>query len=243
MVVWEIFLISDVISGEIFRNIYISVWQLCRALHVVLSLSKSKTTSPARPRTPRSRIPARLVAFESLPYIFISLFFETPLVLTLCCASCVLCLLAWFTCELKVLGWFESGRKKCRALCLCLRVVKSIRMPTSAVYQPTTVTYEQQPADQRWNCPISYFSRRVTNSLNRTVWVRIGLCLLGSTLSIVGKYLEIYQDWCVSDHCTTLSNVQPSKCITMPLNQYILCEFHYTNAQTSWFYNIFVWFG
>ncbi|GBP18097.1 hypothetical protein EVAR_12876_1 [Eumeta japonica] len=42
-------------------------------------------------------------------------------------------------------------------------------MPTGAVYQPTTVTYEQQPTDQRWNCPISYFSRRVTSSLNRAV--------------------------------------------------------------------------
>lgn len=62
-------------------------------------------------------------------------------------------------------------------------------MPTSAVYQPTTVTYEQQPTDQRWNCPISYFSRRVTNSLNRAACIRIGLCLLGSTLSIVGKIL------------------------------------------------------
>ncbi|XP_075973694.1 uncharacterized protein LOC142974979 [Anticarsia gemmatalis] len=64
-------------------------------------------------------------------------------------------------------------------------------MPTSAVYQPTTVTYEQQPTDQRWNCPISYFSRRVTSSLNRAVCVRIGLCLLGSTLSVIGLALLI----------------------------------------------------
>ncbi|XP_028178053.1 uncharacterized protein LOC114365633 [Ostrinia furnacalis] len=64
-------------------------------------------------------------------------------------------------------------------------------MPTSAVYQPTTVTYEQQPSDQRWNCPMSYFSRRVTSSLNRATCVRIGLCLLGSTLFIVGLALLI----------------------------------------------------
>ncbi|CAH2037292.1 unnamed protein product, partial [Iphiclides podalirius] len=64
-------------------------------------------------------------------------------------------------------------------------------MPTSAVYQPTTVTYEQQPNDQRWNCPISYFSRRVTSSLNRAVCVRLGLCLMGSTLFIIGLALLI----------------------------------------------------
>ncbi|CAB3224300.1 unnamed protein product [Arctia plantaginis] len=64
-------------------------------------------------------------------------------------------------------------------------------MPTSAVYQPTTVTYEQQPTDQRWNCPISYFSRRVTSTLNRAVCVRIGLCLLGSTLFVIGLALLI----------------------------------------------------
>ncbi|XP_026324773.1 uncharacterized protein LOC113233786 [Hyposmocoma kahamanoa] len=64
-------------------------------------------------------------------------------------------------------------------------------MPTSAVYQPTTVTYEQQPSDQRWNCPISYFSRRVTNSLNRAVCIRLGLCLIGSTFFIVGLALLI----------------------------------------------------
>lgn len=64
-------------------------------------------------------------------------------------------------------------------------------MPTSAVYQPTTVTYEQQPTDQRWNCPISYFSRRVTSSLNRAVCLRIGLCLLGSTLFVIGLALLI----------------------------------------------------
>ncbi|CAG9786084.1 unnamed protein product [Diatraea saccharalis] len=64
-------------------------------------------------------------------------------------------------------------------------------MPTSAVYQPTTVTYEQQPNDQRWNCPMSYFSRRVTSSLNRTNCIRIGLCLLGSILFIIGLALAI----------------------------------------------------
>ncbi|CAK1596310.1 unnamed protein product [Parnassius mnemosyne] len=64
-------------------------------------------------------------------------------------------------------------------------------MPTSAVYQPTTVTYEQQPNDQRWNCPISYFSHRVTSSLNRAVCVRLGLCLMGSTLCIIGLALLI----------------------------------------------------
>ncbi|KAG6454483.1 uncharacterized protein LOC115446313 [Manduca sexta] len=64
-------------------------------------------------------------------------------------------------------------------------------MPTNAVYQPTTVTYEQQPNDQRWNCPISYFSRRVTSSLNRAVCLRIGLCLLGSTLCVIGLALLI----------------------------------------------------
>ncbi|XP_047505125.1 uncharacterized protein LOC125049731 [Pieris napi] len=64
-------------------------------------------------------------------------------------------------------------------------------MPTSAVYQPTTVTYEQQPTDQRWNCPISYFSRRVTSSLNRAVCIRLALCLLGSTLFIIGLALLI----------------------------------------------------
>ncbi|XP_028027061.1 uncharacterized protein LOC114240640 [Bombyx mandarina] len=64
-------------------------------------------------------------------------------------------------------------------------------MPTSAVYQPTTVTYEQQPNDQRWNCPISYFSRRVTSSLNRAVCLRIGLCLLGSTFCVIGLALLI----------------------------------------------------
>ncbi|KAJ0177295.1 hypothetical protein K1T71_007304 [Dendrolimus kikuchii] len=64
-------------------------------------------------------------------------------------------------------------------------------MPTNAVYQPTTVTYEQQPNDQRWNCPISYFSRRVTSSLNRAVCIRIGLCLLGSTLFVIGLALVI----------------------------------------------------
>ncbi|CAG9135020.1 unnamed protein product [Plutella xylostella] len=64
-------------------------------------------------------------------------------------------------------------------------------MPTGAVYQPTTVTYEQQPEDSRWNCPISYFSRRVTSSLNRAVCVRLGLCLLGSTLFVIGLALVI----------------------------------------------------
>ncbi|XP_053607528.1 uncharacterized protein LOC128673599 [Plodia interpunctella] len=64
-------------------------------------------------------------------------------------------------------------------------------MPASAVYQPTTVTYEQQPSDQRWNCPMSYFSRRVTSSLNRATCIRIGLCLLGSTLFIIGLALLI----------------------------------------------------
>ncbi|KAJ2945989.1 hypothetical protein O0L34_g4908 [Tuta absoluta] len=63
-------------------------------------------------------------------------------------------------------------------------------MPTSAVYQPTTVTYEQQN-EQRWNCPISYFSRRVTSSLNRAICVRLGLCLMGSTLFIIGLALLI----------------------------------------------------
>ncbi|XP_034830865.1 uncharacterized protein [Maniola hyperantus] len=76
-------------------------------------------------------------------------------------------------------------------------------MPTSAVYQPTTVTYEQQPNDQRWNCPISYFSRRVTSSLNRAVCIRLGLCLLGSTLFIVGLACAIaggvqYSNWSAS---------------------------------------------
>lgn len=64
-------------------------------------------------------------------------------------------------------------------------------MPTGAVYQPTTVTYEQQPSDQRWNCPISYFSRRVTSSLNRAVCVRFGLCLFGSILFVIGLSLLI----------------------------------------------------
>ncbi|KAL4716251.1 hypothetical protein ACJJTC_004745 [Scirpophaga incertulas] len=64
-------------------------------------------------------------------------------------------------------------------------------MPTSAVYQPTTVTYEQQPNNQRWNCPMSYFSHRVTSTLNRANCIRIGLCLLGSTLFIVGLALMI----------------------------------------------------
>ncbi|CAG9584755.1 unnamed protein product [Danaus chrysippus] len=64
-------------------------------------------------------------------------------------------------------------------------------MPTSAVYQPTTVTYEQQPNDQRWNCPISYFSRRVTSSLNRALCIRVALCLLGSTFFIIGLALLI----------------------------------------------------
>ncbi|VVC89076.1 uncharacterized protein LOC126979258 [Leptidea sinapis] len=64
-------------------------------------------------------------------------------------------------------------------------------MPASAVYQPTTVTYEQQPTDQRWNCPISYFSRRVTSSLNRALCILIALCLLGGTLFLVGLGLLI----------------------------------------------------
>ncbi|XP_035432419.1 uncharacterized protein LOC118264127 [Spodoptera frugiperda] len=64
-------------------------------------------------------------------------------------------------------------------------------MPTSAVYQPTTVTYEQQPTDQRWNCPISYFSRRMASSWNRAVCLRVGLCLTGSILFIIGTVLII----------------------------------------------------
>lgn len=68
---------------------------------------------------------------------------------------------------------------------------KTVTMPASAVYQPTTVTYEQQPTDQRWNCPISYFSRRVTSSMNRAVCIRLALCLLGSTLFIIGELLEL----------------------------------------------------
>lgn len=79
-------------------------------------------------------------------------------------------------------------KKTCwRCIIVSFNLREDITMPTSAVYQPTTVTYEQQPNDQRWNCPMSYFSRRVTSSLNRTNCVRIGLCLLGSTLFIVGK--------------------------------------------------------
>ncbi|XP_026724893.1 uncharacterized protein LOC113491891 [Trichoplusia ni] len=64
-------------------------------------------------------------------------------------------------------------------------------MPTSAVYQPTTVTYEQQPTDQRWNCPISYFSRRMASSWNRTVCTRVSMCLVGSIFFIIGTVLVI----------------------------------------------------
>lgn len=69
---------------------------------------------------------------------------------------------------------------------------KIVKMPTSAVYQPTTVTYEQQTAEPRWRCPVSYFSRRLTSSLNSALCVRFGLCLFGSALFIIGMFQSKY---------------------------------------------------
>lgn len=66
-------------------------------------------------------------------------------------------------------------------------------MPTSGpVYQPTTVTYEQQPNDSSWTRPVSYLSQTVSNRryLHKPM-VQTAILITGLITIIIGKHKKI----------------------------------------------------
>ncbi|XP_044732876.1 uncharacterized protein LOC123295552 isoform X2 [Chrysoperla carnea] len=96
-------------------------------------------------------------------------------------------------------------------------------MPASGpVYQPTTVTYEQQTPENgnagptaTWTRPVSYLSQTVSSHPNRARFVQwitliLGICLIASGLIMVVDGTIDYNDTTTTTTTTTHQNVTPS---------------------------------